>query len=100
MQTKRTDPLPKSVATALAAAKAASEPAAAAALDRLVREPHYSSRSFRHLRTIGFAHSDEGFARLVAAHPTLFKPLRIVRRDESGQRVIPGWPGVRLVVAR
>lgn len=98
--TKRTDPLPKSVAAALAAAKAASAPAAAAELDRLVRELHYSSRSFRHLRTIGFAHSDEEFARLVAAHPTLFKSVRIVRRDERGQRVIPGWPGAGLVVGR
>lgn len=98
--TKRTDPLPKEVAAALAAAKARSEPATASELDRLVRELHYSTRSFRYLRTIGFAHSDEEFAQLVAAHPKLFRTLRIIRRDEHGQRVIPGWPGVGLVGGR
>ena len=92
--------LPKSVAAALAAAKGRSEPAAAAELERLVRELQHSARSFRYLRTIGFAHSDDEFALLVAAQPALFKTVRIVRRDERGQRVIPGWPGTALVGGR
>ena len=96
----RTGPLPKTVAAALAAARAQSEPAAAADLDRLARELQRSARSFRYLRTIGFTQSDEEFARLVAARPAIFKPVRIVRRDERGQRIIPGWPGAALAGER
>ena len=97
---QRAAALPKTIAAALAAAKDRSEPATAVELDRLARELQRSARSFRYLRTIGFAHSDEEFSRLVEAHPALFKSVRIVRRDESGQRVIPGWPGIALVGGR
>lgn len=96
----RGEALPKAVTAALATAMARSTPAAAADLERLVRELQRSARSFRYLRTLGFAHSDEDFAEVVAAHPALFKSVRIVRRDEHGQRVTPGWSGVALASRR
>ncbi len=93
-------PLSKSAAAALAQAKSTLRPAAAADLDRLVRELQRSARSFRYLRTIGFNQSDAELERLITEHPALFKAVRIIRRDEQGQRVIPGWPGLALQGAR
>ncbi len=93
-------PLPKSVAAAFAQAKSTLNPAAGRDLDRLVRELQRSARSFRYLHTIGFDQSDAEFERLITEHPALFKSVRIVRRDEHGQRVIPGWPGLALQGSR
>ncbi len=65
-------------------------------LDRLVTELQRSPRSFRYLRTRGFHQSDGEFEELLNAHGGLFRRVRIVRRDDKGQRVIPGWPGMAL----
>ncbi len=67
--------------------------------DRLVEALHESSRSFNFLREHGFDHSDEAFEKMIADNPTVLRSVRIIRRDENGQRVIPGWPGVGLVEA-
>lgn len=93
-------PLAKSTAAAVAEAKSTLSAAAGADLDRLVRELQRSARSFRYLRTAGFSQSDVDFERLIAEHPALFRSVRIVRRDASGQRVIPGWPGLALPADR
>lgn len=63
---------------------------------RLYQELNRSPRSFRYLRTIGFNHSDAEFQMIVDRNAAIFSSTRIVRRDESGKRVIPGWPGVKL----
>lgn len=65
-------------------------------LARLYKEITRSPRSFRYLRTIGFNHSDEEFQMIVTRNSGIFDSTRIVRRDESGKRIIPGWPGVKL----
>ena len=97
---RATTTLSKSTAAALARAKAALNATAAATFDRLTGELQRSPRSFRYLRTLGFSQSDGDFERLIAEHPALFKSVRIVRRDENGQRVIPGWPGLALQTDR
>jgi hypothetical protein len=65
-------------------------------LGRLVTELQESGRSFIYLRSIGFKESDEEFERIIAANNKVFRSIRIVRRDEHGNRVIPGWPGIAL----
>lgn len=89
-------PLGKGHAAALAKAQARSAPVVAGDLERLVQELQRSPRSFRYLRTIKFRYSDADFTKLIAPHPDLFRSTRIVRRDENGQRIIPGWPGIAL----
>jgi hypothetical protein len=64
--------------------------------DRLVQELRRSPRSFKYLRTIGFNHTDAEFEKIVAKHEDIFSRTRIIRRDEQGNRIIPGWSGVRL----
>lgn len=93
---KRPSRLAPSLATALSTAKSRSTPTAAADLDRLIAELQRSPRSFKYLRTRGFSHSDQEFENLLSAHGELLTSVRIVRRDEKGQRVVPGWPGVAL----
>lgn len=65
-------------------------------LARLYQELNRSPRSFRYLRTIGFNHSDVEFQMIVDRNGAFLTSTRIVRRDEAGKRVIPGWPGVKL----
>ncbi|MEO6786004.1 MAG: hypothetical protein ABI318_07715 [Chthoniobacteraceae bacterium] len=67
-----------------------------ALLNRLVTELQRSPRSFIYLRSIGFTETDEEFDRLIATNNRMFKQTRIVRRDEQGNRKIPGWPGITL----
>ena len=67
-----------------------------ALLNRLIPELQRSSRSFIYLRSIGFTQTDEEFDRLIATNNRVFKQTRIVRRDEEGNRKIPGWPGIAL----
>ena len=62
----------------------------------LAESPH----SFKALRERGFTQSDAEFEKIIATHRALFRSGRIVRRDEQGQRVIPGWPGIDLNVKR
>lgn len=62
--------------------------------------PAPSGHSYRALRLRGFKETDEEFAALVATHSDLFRETRIIRRDEEGRRVIPGWPGVALRISR
>jgi len=64
---------------------------------RLFSELTRSPRSFRYLRTIGFNHSDEEFETIVSRYEKVFARTRIIRRDENGKRIVPGWPGVKLV---
>ncbi|MEA3207268.1 MAG: hypothetical protein QOE70_325 [Chthoniobacter sp.] len=89
-------PLDSAAAAALARAKSRSDPATGATLDRLVGELQRSPRSFRYLRTIGLNQKDEEFAAMITTHGDLFREVRIVRRDERGQRITPGWPGIAL----
>ena len=86
------DALPPNVARLAAAygVKPGSE------LERLVRALAGSGHSFKALRERGFKQSDAEFEKIIAAHPGLFRSTRIIRRDEQGRRVIPGWPAIAL----
>jgi hypothetical protein len=56
-----------------------------------------SPRSFEFLRTVaGFSSTDDEFRELIIQHPDLLQSAHIVKRDEHGQRVIPGRPGIQL----
>jgi len=65
-------------------------------LNRLVAELQRSSRSFVYLRSVGFTESDREFEQLIAKNNEVFRSVRIIRRDEQGNRQIPGWPGIAL----
>ena len=65
-------------------------------ISRLVGELKHSARSFDYLRQNGFSHTDEEFERMIAENPNILRSTRIIRRDESGNRIIPGWPAVAL----
>ncbi len=65
-------------------------------LNRLVTRLQHSARSFIYLRSVGFTESDEEFERLISTNNAIFRRVRIVRRDEQGNRQIPGWPGIAL----
>jgi hypothetical protein len=65
-------------------------------LNRLVTELQRSARSFVYLRSVGFTESDQEFEQIIAKNNWMFRPVRIVRRDEQGNRQIPGWPGIAL----
>jgi hypothetical protein len=67
-----------------------------AVLSRLVTQLQRSPRSFIYLRSIGFAQTDKEFEELITRNDAIFRRTRIVRRDEQGNRQIPGWPGVTL----
>jgi hypothetical protein len=62
----------------------------------LVRALSPSPHSFKALRERGFKQSDTEFEKIIADHPALFRSTRIVRRDEHGRRIIPGWPAIAL----
>jgi hypothetical protein len=65
-------------------------------LNRLITKLQRSSRSFIYLRSVGFTESDQEFEWLISTNNKIFRATRIVRRDEQGQRQIPGWPGIAL----
>lgn len=44
--------------------------------------------------------SDDEFGELIKSNPTMFQHTTIIRRNEEGERVTPGWPGVRLKTGR
>jgi hypothetical protein len=67
-----------------------------AILGRLVTELQRSPRSFIYLRSAGFTESDAEFEQLISKNNAIFRRTRIVRRDDQGNRQIPGWPGVTL----
>jgi len=76
-------------------------PKVAKLTDPVVRKPlvavlKNSAHSFKHLRASGFDYPDEDFTALIAAAPKEFSATRIIRRDEKGQRIIPGWPAIKL----
>jgi hypothetical protein len=72
---------------------------AGSVVDRVVQMIAASPHSFRALRELGLTQTDEEFEQLIASNPGLFRNTRIVRRDEQGRRVIPGWPGLALNLA-
>jgi hypothetical protein len=65
-------------------------------LNRLLTELQRSPRSFIYLRSIGFTETDQQFEKLIAENSAIFNSVRIVRRDEQGNRQTPGWPGISL----
>ncbi len=65
-------------------------------LNRLLTELQRSPRSFIYLRSIGFTETDQQFEKLIAENSAIFNSTRIIRRDEQGNRQIPGWPGISL----
>lgn len=65
-------------------------------LNRLLTELQRSPRSFIYLRSIGFTETDQQFEKLITENRAIFSPTRIIRRDEQGNRQIPGWPGISL----
>ncbi len=66
----------------------------------LVKTLKISARSYKYLRTIGYNYPDADFEGLIKANAELFRYTRIVRRDESGTRIIPGWPAIALKVKK
>jgi hypothetical protein len=67
---------------------------------QLLRVLKQSAHSFKHLRAIGFDYPDEDFAALLVADPKHFRSARIIRRDENGKRIIPGWPAISRQVTK
>jgi hypothetical protein len=67
------------------------DPAVRAQLSGALRS---SGHSFKYLRAIGYNYPDEDFAALVAEYPKQFRATRVIRRDENGKRIIPGWPAL------
>ena len=65
-------------------------------LGRLIGTLQRSPRSFVYLRSIGYTETDQEFEQIIAVNSAIFRPTRIVRQDEQGKRVIPGWPGITL----
>jgi hypothetical protein len=65
-------------------------------LNRLLTELQRSPRSFIYLRSIGFTETDQEFEKLILENNAIFSSVRIVRRDEQGNRQTPGWPGITL----
>jgi hypothetical protein len=65
-------------------------------LNRLVTELQRSARSFLYLRSVGFTETDQEFAEIIAKNNSMFRSVRIIRRDDQGNRQIPGWPGIAL----
>ena len=65
-------------------------------LNRLLTELQRSPRSFIYLRSIGFTETDQEFEKLITENSAIFNSTRIIRRDEQGNRQIPGWPGISL----
>ena len=56
-----------------------------------------SAHSYRHIRdNTPLKLSDEEFDSLIKKKPGVFQPTRIVHRDENGNRIMPGLPGVKL----
>ncbi len=70
------------------------------AVERIRYALRGSGHSFRHLRAIGLEYSDEDFAVLIAANPKIFRSARIIRRDETGTRIIPGWPAIAMIAQK
>ena len=68
-----------------------------AEVTRLASLLRRSSRSYDFLRNVaGFSSTDDEFHEIVSQYPDLFQSTRIIKRDEHGERVIPGRPGIQL----
>ena len=67
-------------------------------LRHLRRVAYRGSRSFDWLRKKGgIPLTDDQFQRLIHQYPDQFRACTIIRRDEKGQRVIPGLPGLKRI---
>ncbi len=67
-----------------------------AEVTRLASLLRRSPRSFDFLRSVAaFTLTDDEFHDLITKNPDLFQAARIKRRDEHGQRQVPGRPGVQ-----
>jgi trimethylamine:corrinoid methyltransferase-like protein len=63
-------------------------------LGRALRSSAHSYEWIRSNTPLNY--SDEEFEALFTKKPETFESVRIVRRDENGERIIPGKPGIRL----
>jgi hypothetical protein len=55
------------------------------------------AHSFKHIRrATGLRLSDDQFVSLIKENETRLEFTRIRRSDAAGNRVRPGWPGVKL----
>jgi hypothetical protein len=55
------------------------------------------AHSFKHIRrATGLRLSDDQFVNLIKENETRLEFTRIRRSDAAGNRVRPGWPGVKL----
>lgn len=65
--------------------------------DRLAEIVKYSAHSFRVIRAhTSLKLSDTEFSLLVCANFHRFRPVRFAKKNEFGERVKPGRPGVKL----
>ena len=56
-----------------------------------------SARSFNWFReNTELKYNDEEFQKIINEHSDIFKFTRIIRRDESGNRLKPGYPAIKL----
>jgi hypothetical protein len=56
-------------------------------------KPH----SFDHIRsTTGLKLTDEQFVTMIEKNRGRFKLVHLVKRDDEGEQILPGRPGVRL----
>ncbi len=64
-----------------------------AVVETIQKKPH----SFHHIRRrTGLKITDNQFMDLIRQHQDRFAFTRIQRKDAEGNRVRPGWPGVKL----
>jgi hypothetical protein len=69
-------------------------------IDKVATAVKDKAHSFQYIRkATGLPLSDEQFLALIKENGDRFQFTRILRKDTAGNRVQPGWPGVKLRAA-
>jgi hypothetical protein len=65
--------------------------------DRLAELIRFAPHSFRAIREqTDLKLTDDQFATLIRENPNRFKAVRFAKKDDHGDRIEPGRPGVKL----
>jgi hypothetical protein len=68
-------------------------------LETIAAAVEHKPHSFDHIRkTTGLELTDEQFVAMIEKNRGRFKLVHFVKRDQRGERILPGRPGVRLAV--
>jgi hypothetical protein len=66
-------------------------------IDKVATAVKDKAHSFQYIRkATGLPLSDEQFLALIKENGDRFQFTRILRKDTAGNRIQPGWPGVKL----